>query len=134
MGSVWKDTHGGMGFCAEGECRRVSWIHFFPPFKLQSFLSIYYLLNILLSNKDTMVNETGQKKISALMEHTHTHTHRKIKKREKVRGKERGGNGVAACPGQVKELVWDLGGDRCRTIAQECEETPEHLSASLKSR
>ena len=62
------------------------------------------------------------------------HTHRKIKKREKVRGKERGGNGVAACPGQVKELVWDLGGDRCRTIAQECEETPGHLSASLKSR
>lgn len=73
MGSVWKDTHGGIGFCAEGECRRVSWIHFFPPFKLQSFLSIYYLLNILLSNKDTMVNETGQKKIPSLMEHTHTH-------------------------------------------------------------
>ena len=82
MGSVWKDTHGGMGFCAEGECRRVSWIHFFPPFKLQSFLSIYYLLNILLSNKDTMVNETGQKKISALMEHTHPHTQENQKEGE----------------------------------------------------
>ena len=35
---------------------------------------------------------------------------------------------------QWKELVWDLGGDRCRAIAQECEETPGHLSASLKPR
>lgn len=39
------------------------------------------------------------KKIPALMEHTHTH--RKIEKREKVRGKERGRDGVAACPGRV---------------------------------
>lgn len=37
----------------------------------------------------------------------YTHMHRKIEKREKVRGKERGGNGVAACPGQVEGI--DLG-------------------------
>ena len=102
LGTLWalEGYTGGVGFCAEEECRRVSWIHFFRPFNLQSFLSIYYLLNILLSNKDTMANETGQKNPCPYG----IHTHRKIEKREKVRGKERGGNGMAACPGPVEGI------------------------------
>ena len=102
LGTLWalEGYTGGVGFCAEEECRRVSWIHFFRPFNLQSFLSICYLLNILLSNKDTMANETGQK-IPALMEYTHTHTHTQKNRKEgesEGQGEGREWNGCVSWP------------------------------------
>ena len=120
MGSVWKDTHGGMGFCAEGECRRVSWLHFSPSFKLQSFLSIYYLLNILLSNKDKMVNETGQKNPCPHGTHTHAQENRKEGESE-GEGEGKGWSGCVSWPSR-------------RNWSGTLVETPGHLSASLKSR